>query len=420
VADLLRSRLDVLDGATLQAVQAAAVIGRSFDPETLGAVAGRTSEEVVGALEALAGQELIREVAGEAAARPHYDFSHEKLRELVYQDTSLARRRLLHGRAARAAEQPRPARSQGAAAGPIARHYRLAGQDAEAAAWYAVAGDHARSLYANAEALGLYADALASGHPDTCRLSEAIADVQTLLGDYGAALRAYEAAAALCEPGSATLARVEHRLGLVHSRRGDWQAAGSHFEAALACLAGTGDAAPPDGSAGRILADWSLAAHALGQPDRASELARDALVAAGAANDRAGVAQAHNILGILARGGGDHRGAMAQLRRSLDIAETLQDPGIRIAALNNLALALADGEEHEEALAAAREALELCVAVGDRHREAAQHNNLADLLHAAGREEEAMAHLKQAVVIFAQVGGAGEIAQPEVWKLSEW
>jgi hypothetical protein len=63
----------------------------------------------------------------------------------------------------------------------------------------------------------------------------------------------------------------------------------------------------------------------------------------------------------------------------------------------------------------------LCAALGDRHREAALHNNLADLLHGVGRHDEAMAHLKQAVVLFAEIGAEpGAMAQPEIWKLTEW
>jgi len=76
-------------------------------------------------------------------------------------------------------------------------------------------------------------------------------------------------------------------------------------------------------------------------------------------------------------------GEPGHLERSLELAGSLPDPSIRIAALNNLA--------------GARGAL-----------------------HRAGREEDAMEELKRAVAIFAEVGGHDEEPRPGVWQLVEW
>ena len=417
VADLLRARLGAVRDAALQALQAAAVIGRSFDLEALLAISGRSDEEVISALEILAKRGIVREVAEDAGAAPRYDFTHEKLRELVYDETSLARRRLLHGRAARSlSERARLRRDLAAQAAQIGRHFQLAGQDADAADCFALAGDHAHGLYANAEALAHYQAALALGHPAMCRLHEAIGDMHTLLGAYGAALASYETAAAMCRPDSPALVEIEHKLGNVHARRGEWPVAEVHFEAALDIAGVAGERV----ATGRILADSSLAAHAQGQAERALVLAQDALAAAESADDRSGMAQAHNILGILARNRGDSAGAAAQLEHGLAIAEGLPNPSSRVATLNNLALARADSGDVAQATALAEQALALVVALGDRHREAALRNNLADLLHATGRDEEAMAQLKQAVVIFAEIGVDAGDTQAEIWKLTEW
>ncbi len=417
VADLLRARLDAVGDAARQALQAAAVLGRSFDLETLQATSGRSDEESISALEVLVNRRIVREVAGNAGAAPQYDFTHEKLRSLVYEDTSLARRRLLHGRAAKSlSERARIRRDLDAQAAQIGQHFRLAGQDADAASCFVLAGDHARSLYANAEALAHYQAALALRYPGASLLHAAIGDMRTLLGAYDAALVSYETAAALCDPASAALIEIEHKLGALHARRGEWTAAETHFEAALDLARDATDRS----AVGRILADVSLAAHAQGGTERASGLARDALAAAEAVDDRRGVAQAHNILGILARGRGESAEALRHLELSLESATRLDDPVVQVAALNNLALARATRGDHDGGIASARAALALCQKLGDRHREAALHNNLADLLHAAGREEDAMAHLKQAVVIFAEIGVQAGEAQPEIWKLTEW
>jgi DNA-binding SARP family transcriptional activator/predicted ATPase len=415
VRELLRSRLATLSDTGRQLLTTAAVLGRSFDFETVRAASGRGDEEAVAALEELVRRGLVREMAAASGSALTFDFSHERLRELVYEETSLVRRRVLHRRVAEALR----GRARGGRAGlrhraaVIAHHYQLAGQEAEAAEHFKLAGEHARALYANAEALAHFRSALALGHPAAAELHEAIGDLELLSGEYAAAQASYEVAAALGGPGD--LARVEHKLGNLYGRRGDWELAESHFEAALAALGEEGRA----GDRARLAADWSLVAHRRGQPARAQELAARGLELAEAADTQA-LAQTHNILGMLASRRGELDLARHHLGQSLALSEGLRDPSARVAALNNLALVCGAGGELGGGLQLLESALRLCVAQGDRHREAALHNNLADLLHLAGRPEEAMAHLKQAVTIFAEIGAEAGALQPEIWKLTEW
>jgi DNA-binding SARP family transcriptional activator len=412
VRELLRARLASVGETGWQLLTAAAAIGRSFDFELVREASGRSEEEAVGALEELLGRGLVHEV-GEGERAAAYDFSHEKLRALAYEETSLPRRRLLHRRVAEALAGRGRGRGDGGPAGLVAHHYQLAGVDEQAARWYALAGERARALYANHEALAHFSAALALGHRDAAGLQQAIGDVQTLLGQYGAALASYEAAAARAT--AADLPALEHKLGNLHLRRGDFQAAERHLEAAGA--PGGGNGSPEEAARqARVAADRSLAAHHLGQTRRARDLARQALELAERTADTPSLAQAHNILGVLANSLGDQASARRHLDQSLRLAETLPDPSARVAALNNLALVHGAAGDLDTALRHAETALALCIAQGDRHREAALHSNLADLLHAAGRAEEAMDHLKRAAAIFGEVGRL----EPEIWKLVEW
>lgn len=393
VRELLEARLAGASEVGAQVVAAAAVLGREFDPDTLRQVAGRADEEVVAALEELCARGILAEGGDET-----YDFRHEQARRVAYEGVGVGRRRLLHARAADALAASGPAAA-------IAQHLRLAGRAGEAARWYADAGERARALHANAEALAHFEAALGLGHPDTVRLQRAVGDLQTLQGRYGDALASYESAAAFAADGER--AGLEHRMGLVHDRRGDFELADASFGEALALT--------PDDDLehrARLLADRSLAAHRLGRDADAAELAAASLGFAEQADDAAAQAQAHNILGVLAARRGEPEAASVELEQSLALAEAGDDVVSRIAALNNLALV--DGDVGRLELAR-----ELCATVGDRHREAALANNQADLLHAAGRHEEAMAALKEAVALFAEVGEAGAM-EPEIWKLRDW
>ena len=255
VRELLDARLDGVGEAAAQLLAAAAVIGRSFDVDTLRAASGRGEDETVSGLEELTRRGLIVE------RESGYDFSHDKLLDLVYERASLARKRLLHRRVAAALA------GQRADAALVARHLLQAGRDAEAAEAFRAAGDRARALHATSEALDAYRSAIALGHEQRGDLDEAIGDLHTLRGEYGSAVSAYEAAAALADP--ARLASIERKLGRVHDRRGDPELAERHLAEALRL----------GGEAARVQADRSLVAHRLGRDADAKELARLALAA---------------------------------------------------------------------------------------------------------------------------------------------
>jgi predicted ATPase/DNA-binding SARP family transcriptional activator len=422
VRDLLRLRVAQVDELSRQLLAAAAVIGRSFDFATLVASSGRSEVEALNGLETLLAHRLIEECGEcEPAESLTYDFTHDKLRSLVYEETSLTRRRLLHQRVAEAlAERARRSRQPGLTAGVIAYHYHLAGQDQQAADYYRRAGEHAHQLYANRQALEHYRAALQAGHPDQAGLQEAIGDLHTLLGEYQPALECYTQAVAIAV-GARDNARLVQKIGAVYQRLGDPIQAAGYYQKALRILDTSATLDSFSASLGaRILADWSLAAYQQGEMENALNLAQQALERADDANAPRALAQAHNLLGVLARRRGQNATARRHLEESLALGVRLHDESAQAAALNNLALLLSEESQSSQAIDYAQKALALCERLGDRHRAAALHNNLADLYHKSGQPDQAIDHLKQAVIIFTEIGGGAGDMQPEVWKLTEW
>ncbi|MDQ3646323.1 MAG: AAA family ATPase [Actinomycetota bacterium] len=414
VRELLRSRLAGLSRAAQQVLGAAAVIGRGFEIDVMRETSGRSEEEVVAGIEELMQRALLREVAGSDSSHPSYDFAHAKMRTLIYEDLGLARRRLLHRRAAEGSLRTRRAdRDGGVFAASVARHFQHAGDNANAALWFKTAGDHDRRLFANAEARAHLEGALALGYPGAAELHEAIGDLDVLLGDYEAARTSFERAAARLE-GSDAAPRLQHKLGLLHQRMGEWEIADAHLDAALASL-GEDDVA----ARARIYADRSLSARQRGALQEAEEDATTALELAERAGAADALAQAHNILGMVASKRGDLVRARDHLEASLVLADDVSDPSARVAAMNNLALAWRAEGSLDQAIELTESALDLCSEQGDRHREAALHNNLADLLHARGDKEAALAHVKRSAAMFADVGLGGGM-EPAIWRLVEW
>ncbi|MEO6061378.1 MAG: tetratricopeptide repeat protein [Thermoflexales bacterium] len=406
VRELLRARVYALDETSRQVLQAAAVLGRSFDAALAEQASGRSDEEAAAALETLIARGMVRGTGDESC-----DFVHEKLRELVYEGIPLGRRRLLHLRIAQSIARRARGKRAGELAGQAARHFQQAGADDDAARCYALAGDRARGAFANASALAHYTAALELGHPDEAVLREALGDLRALHGEYALAAQTYRAAFGLASA-SAARGRIAHKLGNVFYRRGDWDQAEAQYEAAVALDGGLGRA--------EVLADWSRTCHKRGDDARARSLAAQALSLAQAAGEPRALAQAHNCAGVLARHAGDYSEARDQFGRSLQLARELGDRASEIAAMNNLGLAQRDDGDFLAAMALTQEALRLCEDYGDRHGEAALRSNLADLLRDAGEIPAAMEQLKQSVVILAEIGADTGSLQPEVWKLTEW
>ena len=451
VRDLLGARLQAVSEPTRQMLTAAAVLGSDNDADLLRAVSGRGEDEIVEAIDEALARSLLTEIPPPGPHQPPaYGFPYEALRRTTYESATLARRRLLHGRAAdiltrRYERDPATTR-----AATVAGHLQLAGRDSEAARWWWRAAEVARELYAHAEAHAHLVRALALGYPQLPGRI-ALGEVLVVLGRYREALAEFETAAAIAGgegvSDRATQASIEHQLADVHHRLGDWDLAEAHLAVVTELVAG----AEP-GRLAQVEADRAVVAYRRGDTKEAAAFGRSALASARAAADPGATAQALNVLGMLAARAGDTAAAESYLRDSLTEArrpadgpgarpgprpeEAGQGPegasrpegadraaaaplGVAVAALNNLARLLAETARAEEALAMAAKALELGSELGDQHRVAALHTNMADLLHASGRGEAAMAHLKEAARRFASVD-VGDAPRPEIWTLVEW
>jgi DNA-binding SARP family transcriptional activator len=416
VRELFLTRLRAASEPTLQVLTAAAVLGSAADADLLQAVSGRGEDEIVEAVdEALARSLLTENPPPASGGAPSYRFRYEAMRQTAYDSASLARRRLLHGRAADVLARRHQRDPVGTPGGTVAEHLQLAGRDSAAAEWWWLAAARARELYAHAEARGYLARALALGFPQLPG-RVALGEELVVLGRYREALAEFETAAAIASGQDGTdretLAGIEHKLADVHHRLGDWDLADAH-------LATVAELADDPGHLARAAADRAVVAFRRGDAGQATAFGEAALESARGAADPGAMAQALNVLGMLAARRGDAGAAEKYLRDSLAEARRLPELGAAVAALNNLARLLAETKRGPEALALATEALELGSELGDQHRVAALHTNLADLLHAAGQREAAVVHLKEAARRFAAVD-ADDHPRPEIWMLVEW
>jgi ABC-type transport system substrate-binding protein/class 3 adenylate cyclase len=202
VQGVLQARLDRLDPGGREVTAVASVIGRRFAIPLLERLVD--SGGLASALTDLQRLELI--VEERRRPYPEYRFRHGLVQEAAYAMLTDARRRELHGRVAAALEALAGDDPSPRTFAQLARHYTAADDGAKAAEYLIRAGDEARALSADPEAIGHYRRAreFLSRLGDDRRSRETlfkIALVHHLAFDFEGAERAYdEAFACKVEP----------------------------------------------------------------------------------------------------------------------------------------------------------------------------------------------------------------------------
>src|SRR5262245_9819012 len=195
--EAIGNRLDRVSRESNEALRAAAVLGKTFTFEELMAITGdRQEESTLDALDEAAGAQLITAEGGDS-----FTFTHDKIREVLYEELNPVRRRRLHRLAAESFERRR---SVGGAlqypAEKLSYHYIQAGD-------YEHGLVYARQAAAEAERVFAFDEAIAA---------------------YGRARDCAEALGLIDEQLS-----QEKAIGRTYVLHGEMIAAGEHFERAL-------------------------------------------------------------------------------------------------------------------------------------------------------------------------------------------
>ncbi|MDQ3855745.1 MAG: LuxR C-terminal-related transcriptional regulator, partial [Chloroflexota bacterium] len=235
IVNAVRRRLARLSPLVVEQLEVAAIAGRSFDADTLAAAQGLSLESV---------EELLLEGYRAGLIRTlddrQFEFTHDKVRESIYAQVSVLRRRKLHEALGRVLEtQPRRRSAQHLAS--LAFHFTRSGDRDKGVDYACQAAELALHTYAGEEAVSHYETALQLLPADDARRGWVLLALgeAALVGDSEKqAISAFEEAQSrlLAEGDTVSAARAARGAGTAHCRLQELWLARQSLETALVLL----------------------------------------------------------------------------------------------------------------------------------------------------------------------------------------
>ena len=461
LSGLMLTRFDRLPKELQQVLRDASVIGLEFPARLLEEVERRLhgTSTTTPMLDRLAEVSMLE--PRPAMVELTYAFTHIITQETIYNSLLHSQRPALHRTVAESIEflYSESVMDQAEA---LAQHYDRARVRDRAMLYSVLAGNRARSRFANYEAIEHYSRALQlaqhlNGH-ESARWQAAIGlgDVEQLIGEYEEASAFYQAmleewtgakaddrAWAMLKLGqvwdkrgdlheadvwlqkafrqldlvrgaaSELRGQVYSELGWLNLRRGNLSAAQQWLEQGLALV----DKTRYYGVQSSILNRLGAVYFNRGQWAEAVRCVERALALREQLGDLMGYARSLNNLGILKWSSGDWDGAQANYQRAVEMHEKIGEAEGLAQTATNLGLLYTDRGEWDNAETMLQRSLAIAQRIGHPYELAQSHMNLGRLYLFQERWNESAVHLNQAVALYEEAGARENLSLKDAYYL---
>jgi tetratricopeptide (TPR) repeat protein len=410
---VLAGRIDMLPLADANVLHTASVIGRRLQLPLLEAVA-KDVDDLDASLEALVAGGFLDSVPD--AEEYTLVFHHALVQDVAYSRLLRKDRRELHLCVAEVAESLYGAGDD--TVDLLARHLYLGGAGPRAVPYLVRAGERARSLFANDEAI-LHFTRVAELAPDDIEAQLRLGDLYELVGDYEQALQRYEGVRDATQD-----VRAFHGISATQRKRGRyidslaavdaafatgalrgqdliplWLEGGwtlsvmGRFDQAIDVLLAGLELAPErrDGNVAQLLIQLARSEAVKGLYAEALDHALQAQRICEEQGDLRNLTTALRVVGSVHWYREDFDAAVSALQRGLEVAERVGSAEEIGACLTNLALLFKARKQYDEAISYQRQAIEEFERAGNANGRALAYANLAGAQEEAGLLDEALA-----------------------------
>ncbi len=410
VEAVITAQIDHLSSRERTLLRYASVLGQSFPEslafEVLGQALGSIQADALDALGAF----LVSDRPGERR------FAHALIRDAAYHGLPFARRRSVHALVGETIERAEADPEDQAEL--LSMHFF--NSDAMDKAWHysTIAGERARSIYANVEAAEFYQRAIEAARKldvattELARVQEALGDVAVRLGQYAKARVGFQAARRLGAGDPLTEARLCLKEGTLHEAAGRYGDAVRWVRRGERALDGV-ESIDADRQRAELFVWQAVMRQSQGRHREAVRWCERAIALAEGADDQQALAHAYYVLDWAYMDLGRPQMAIYS-ERALAIYEALDDLPGQAVVYNNLGAWAYYQGNWSEALAFYDKGREARERTGDAVSAAMGTCNIGEILSDQGRLEEAEPLFRAALRVWSAAGFRAGVAEGKI------
>jgi tetratricopeptide (TPR) repeat protein/predicted Ser/Thr protein kinase len=414
VHDVIKRRLQRLDDEEHDMLELASVEGEVFNSATVAECLGLNKIQVLKRL-----QRLEREHHVIHTTEKRYRFDHAKIRDLLYQDILPELRQEYH---LLVGSHLRANFSQDEQVVPQIAHHLIEGGDQQGALPFLIkAGERAKRVFANAEAIGHFVKALeiaqevpwddaAERTRTLAKTREHLGDIYSLTGKHQEAVEAYTGALDLTNLPSDTCSCLMRKTSGVREKQGEFDKALESLQKAQECVEPMAGQEPGRRELGRISIDRGAVHYKMGEVEKAEEEIKKGLSLLEGTEALGNLAAGYHYLGIVHRSRGDYDEAIQMHMRSLELREKIGDRWGIALSYNNLGIAYKNQGKKDLATQMYQRCLEIFEQIGYRLGVAGLYNNLGSLAQDRGEYDQAREMFQRSLEIREEIGNRHGVA----------
>ena len=388
IYDVIQRRIDRLGEEDREIMEVASVVGEEFTTDILSNVLGMRKIELLKRINYIEKRHMLI-----SSHNRTYKFTHEKIREVLYDDIIPELREEYHRAIAETMEELHREDVEEYIE-DIGYHYYRA-KDRRAGRYLILAGDRAMRNYANEEAVRFYERAIEFiDNEKKFEIYRKLGDIYAIIGKHKTSFNYYFEALKIAK-NEEEMAEIKLKIGNLYEKRGEYEEAMKNYYEALDYL--------PEDSVLRagVYNSMSVAENRRGNYEEAIKYAQRAIEIS---DDERVKERGHHNIGTTYLSMGNYELALKFLNKAIEIGKKIGDLRLLSADYNNIGVVYRKMGKIDEALKYYEMSLEVVKKMGDIGEMGTIYNNIGIIHYKGGNLEKALEYFQKSLEIHQKIG----------------